>query len=287
LNYQHESFVVADYDLWCAPGIPFYLRGPRCHFHEDVPSIAYLGAAQTFGTFVKYPFPSLLGDMLSCETLNLGRGGAGPGFYTRTTTCLDYVNDCDACVVQVMSARSSAVNSYMRTTQGLASVELLKGARKGETVLGHLALKTLYKELDRSAFTEMIRETLDNYLAQYRRLAESITVPKILLYIGRRPPLETSDLDAAYDAGLNKIVGIHPHMVTQDILRQLGALFDATVVVFGSEGSARRLTNRFTGGYVSIPRRPTYSVRTHQAYASPYLHTSAALELFEQLKTVV
>lgn len=287
LNYQKESFLVADYDLWCLPRVPYYLRGPRCHFNEGTPRISYLGAAQVFGTFVKYPFPSLLGDMLSCETLNLGRGGAGPGFYTSQQGCLDYVNASNACVVQVMSARSSAVNSYMATTEGLASVELLHGTRKGEKILGHLALKELYKQLSKPEFLKMIDETRANYVQQYRELTARINVPKILLFIGRRPPLRIDDLGASYDAGLGSIMGVHPHLISESIMSDLSGLFDAVVEVSDEEGSSSRLMNRFTGGYMSIQRRPEYTVRSHKAYASPYLHTRAAVALYDELKGVV
>jgi hypothetical protein len=107
LGYHLESSHIVDYELYALPGVPFTLRGPYWPLEGPTPQISFIGAAQTFGTFSKYPFANLLGDMVSARVLNLGTGGAGPETYLNKPRLLELVNASSLCVVQVMSGRAS------------------------------------------------------------------------------------------------------------------------------------------------------------------------------------
>jgi hypothetical protein len=282
MNYHFESSHIADYNLYTLPGVDYTLRGPQWPLRAPSPSISFLGAAQTFGAFCKYPFANLLGEMCSARVLNLGRGGAGPGYYLGQQKVIDYVNTTDCCVVQVMSARSSIENSYMTSPLGLASVVITKGSMAGQTMLGHHAFTKLFNELPLPDFFKLVRETRDYYVDHMTRLAHQIKVPKILLYVGRREPLV--DLPMTDKTRLDDIFGIHPHMITKAMIDQMGQHFDQTVIVHGGEGFDERLMNRFTGEFVSVKRSETYTVTAHNAYISPVLHVKAAQELYPLVK---
>jgi len=279
LNYQLESSHVADYQLYSLSDVSFTLRGPQPPLRGNSPVLSFLGAAQTFGAFVKYPYPNLLGDMCSARVLNFGRGGAGPGFYLEQQAVLDYVNRTDCCVVQVMSARSSVNNAFMESVGGLTSVRIKQGRLKGETLLGHIAYKELEKELDTSSFIRLIHETQEHYVEQNIQLSRQISCPKILLYVGTNAPIKPG-LKSKVAPG-RFLVGAHPHMVTEEMLEQLAPHFDAVVYAHDDKGARNRLLNRFTGDFVSLSRPSGLTVTSHSAYISPYLHVSAAQALYD------
>ena len=280
LNYQIESSHVVDYELYRLPDIDFVLRGPYWPFDGDVPIISFIGAAQTFGVFSKYPFANILGDMCSAQVLNLARGGAGPGFYCDNESVIRRVNRSSACVVQVMSARSSVENKYMTSVNGLASVIFNSGSYIDRTMLGHHAFRILGEELDRRSFFELVLETRENFVKQYEILSEMITVPKILLFVGKHPPIRDFE---TYESNwqTNDLIGSHPHMVTDSVFSKISAYFDATVKVYGPEGFDSKLVNRLNGGYCSIRRSDTYTVTRHNAYISPFLHAKTSVALFD------
>ncbi len=285
LNYQLESSHIADYDLYTLPGVDFTLRGPQWPLHSSSQSISFLGAAQTFGAFCKYPFPNLLGEMLSARIFNYGRGGAGPGFYSNQKAVIENVNQTDCCIVQVMSARSSVKNSYMESVEGLTTVRMLKGAKNGHRLQGHIAYRKLGDELSRDDFFALIEETRKGFIEQCKVLAEQITVPKVLLYVGCDAPLK--DLDFNSDWSTHNLVGLHPHMISERVMLEVSKYFDDTVLVYGRTGSDKHMVNRFTGDYVSIKRSESYTVKTHNCYISPYLHMNAALSLYEPINKIL
>jgi hypothetical protein len=278
LNYQMESSHVADYELYTLPGVKFPLRGPQWPLEAATPSISFLGAAQTFGAFSKYPFANLLGEMCSARVMNFGRGGAGPGYYTKQQQIIDYVNKSNCCIVQLMSARSSVENDYMTSIEGLTSVRIKKGALQGREMMGHLAYQELARELSPADFLDLVLETRETYVSQFIALANLITVPKILLFVGKNAPLR--DFQSGDNWTMSDLVGIHPHMVSATMVESLSAHFDRTVVVTGPAGFDRRMVNRFSGEYVSIKRSETYTVRKHDVYIPPHLHVNAALQLY-------
>jgi hypothetical protein len=281
MKYQVESGHIAAYDLWNLPGIDFALRGPRVSLEGEAPAISFLGAAQVFGAFVNHPFPSLVGEMLSARVLNFGTGGAGAQFYVDRPELIGLVNRSAACVIQVMSARSAMQNRYMSSVNGRASVRLTYPDGRSEECLGHHALTRIAARIPQKELADVVAETLENYLAQYRRLCEAITVPKVLLYVGRNPPIADH---AAEGWTPDRLVGTHPHLITEGVYSELQSLCDVTVSVTGNEGCDKRLLDRNTGNYTSIKRSETLTLRTHSAYISPHMHVRTALALYPILE---
>ena len=86
---------------------------------------------------------------------------------------------------------------------------------------------------------------------------------------------------------MNKLLGIHPHMVTKGMIQRISSHFDKTVEVFSPLGSENKLLNRFNGDYASIKRSANYSAKTHDTYIAPFIHTKAALELFSPVNEIL
>lgn len=279
-KYSLENGHIVDYELYTLPDTGLTLRGPYWPLKGQNPQISFLGAAQTFGTFCKYPFANLLGEMVSARTLNFGIGGAGPQTYFNRKKILDLVNDSSMCVVQVMSGRSSISNSYMEHLDGGASVIMRQGALAGEKMTGAKAFSHLATELERGHFFEVIEETRDNFIKMYERLANLISVPKILLFVGPYKPLDDYKVtDSVWKP--HDLIGVHPHLINKGTLDRIAPYFDEYVQVFGKAGNESKLVNRFTAEYCSIKRSPQYTIVKHDAYISPQLHVQAALELLD------
>lgn len=218
--------------------------------------------------------------MVSARTLNFGIGGAGPQTYFNRKKILDLVNDSSMCVVQVMSGRSSISNSYMEHLDGGASVIMRQGALAGENMTGAKAFSHLATELERGHFFEVIEETRDNFIKMYERLANLISVPKILLFVGPYKPLDDYKVtDSVWKP--HDLIGVHPHLINKGTLDRIAPYFDEYVQVFGKAGNESKLVNRFTAEYCSIKRSPQYTIVKHDAYISPQLHVQAALELLD------
>jgi len=284
LGYQIESSHVAEYNLYTLPGLDYTLRGPHVSVDGDAPYISFLGAAQTFGTFCNYPFPNLVGEMVSANVLNLARGGAGPDLYLSRQKIFEYVNETDCCVVQIMSARSSH-NSYMRVISGGATVVITGGSHKGKKMLGHRALEMLSDELPREVFYRAVEESKSYFLKQMEEIAKRITVPKILLFLGKNAPLPEFAMNDSWS--LSDLVGTHPHMVTERMVKKLSAHFDATVVSYGSNGVKMKLLNRFNGEFTSVKRSEADVITTHKVYIPPLLHVKTALKLYDPVNRIL
>ena len=286
LNYVLESGHIVDYDVWKADGLDFVLRGPRPVPNAAAPRIAFVGSAATFGVFAKTPFPTLLGDMLSCQVLNLGRGGAGPGFFASNAAVIRMINQSACAVIQVMSGRSSLSNSAMESVEGLASVILKVGSKAGNKLLGEDALRAIGRELEVTDAARIYDESICNYLRQYEKLFGLIEVPTVLLYLGTKEP-DAQPSTVEEKAGRMLEPGVNPHLVDAKMLRNMSAWAGETAVVIDDSLRAGRLVNRFTGRYEVLQRPGSKRLERNDVYASPYLHAKAALALYSPLSRLV
>lgn len=286
LNYVLESGHIVDYEVWKADGIDFVLRGPRPVPGAAAPRIAFVGSAATFGVFARTPFPTLLGDMLSCQVLNLGRGGAGPGFFTKSAAAIRMINQSACAVVQVMSGRSSLSNSAMESVEGLASVIVKAGSNAGSKLLGEDALRAIGRELADADAARIYDESIGSYLRQYEQLFGLIEVPTVLLYVGTKQP-DAPPCTVEEKARRIREPGVNPHLVDAQMLRSLGAWAWETAVVIDDSLRASRLVNRFTGRYEVLQRPGAKRLERNDVYASPYLHAKAALALYTPLSRLI
>jgi hypothetical protein len=282
MQYSKESEGLIDYKLWRPDGLDYYIRGPKVHFGAEAPILSYIGAAQTFGIFVKHPFAELVGEITGTQVLNLAKGGAGALFYTRRKPVIDLINSTSACIIQVMSPRSSMINDYMHHINCLASVRITKGRRIGETLLGHQALKLISEEVNNSIYRKLIKQTIANYMHQYDELLNAISVPKILIYISTANPYNSED---EIDPSCTGNLGAHPHMITREILGHLRGLVDNFIEVASTVGKGARLIDE-TGNFHVIHRK-NLVIKDHSGYAAPpFLHLEAATKIYMSLKEI-
>ncbi|MBX9749624.1 MAG: DUF6473 family protein [Roseococcus sp.] len=279
IGYQAVDRRVIDYDLWFAAPEGPALRGPRLDpARLDWPrALCCIGAAQTFGRFVHAPYPTQLGRLLGRPVLNLGVSGAGPEYYLRRPALMAMLARAGIAVVQVMSGRSVSAGVF-RALDNNGLLEFLDGPRKGERMLAQPAYAALREEYGEAAFRAQVTAAQTTWVRLYRELAGSLTGRKLLLWIsadqpGRNVRLERSPL------------GAFPHLVTAEMLAEVGTLFDHVVPCVLPHMPAQVLVNDVTGMMETVfdaarfPARPEALRQLNTYYATPDLHDLAAREL--------
>ena len=148
--------------------------------------IAFLGAAQIFGVYTDLPVPERVARRFGAQCLNLGAGGAGPEFFLTRPHLIDFVNQCDVCVVQFMAARSVSFRDYV--VSPFASNHIRKRGDAGPYEDALKVLARLWSELDYADRASLADELRTSYVEKVIALLSKIKVPKILLWMAHRHP---------------------------------------------------------------------------------------------------
>lgn len=295
-GYQRRDFAIVDYQMYEHAGSGLSFRGPPPRLAPGDYATC-LGAAQTFGCFCEMPFPEILQNRLGIEFANFGYGGAGPRFYLRHRALIDVVNKGRFAIIQVMSGRSED-NSLFRSNGLEYLVERATGTRISaddayRKLLERNELHALPAPLARAIrvfhgpreMRQILHETRQNWITNYKALFEAIEVPIVLLWISkRRPGLHHSGKLVwwwqRYD-NVNALFGKFPQLVTAGMMNGLTKEVAHYVQCVSERGSPQPLYDRFTGAPTTVNTgndRPDLSqVWTHNPYyPSPEMHEDAA-----------
>ena len=253
--YQNLDAPHFDYDLWHVPGLPGEFRGAA--IDPKRPFIAFVGAAQTFGRFCHRPFPTLVGQTLGIQSLNLGVGGAGPRLFD-TPAFIDWMNRASLVVIQVMAARSEGNvffdNSATGTQRGIRLFDSKE--MSFEQFLADLEAVGDIETRDRA-----IRESRDNYVKRYVSLLRKVAQPKVLLWLSVRRPDEGGDSS------------VFPHFVDRAAVDAIAHFADAYVECASRGGLPQRLwesAKPIDGAHVADGHL------MNEYYPSPEMHLEAA-----------
>lgn len=274
-EYAEPDWDVVDYQIYCLDpdvldrqtGTGLLLRGPAPRTLEAGRYFVCIGAAQTFGRFCEKPFPTLLQERLGIQAVNMGRGGAGPSFFSKENgRLLEYVNGARFVVIQVMAGRSES-NSLFES-KGLGYYI----RRSDGTGIGcDEAFKELLASNDLGYIKKLVAETRQNWITNYIELMEAIRVPKILLWFSER----RSDYREGYK-DLNALFGQFPQLVNTDMINQLRQYADDYVECVSNKGMPHVLINRFTGKPTIVRDRWSGTWNKNWYYPSPRMHIEAA-----------
>ena len=269
---------VVDYELYILePPIidpvtkaPLELRGPRPSSFEPGHYFVCIGGAQTFGRFCIKPFPLLLQESIDLPALNLGRGGAGPSFFSPTNeVLLAYVRGARFAVLQVMSGRSAG-NSLFRS-EGLGSyVRRSDGIYVGADE----AFANLLRERSRKEVQQIVAETREEWMESFRALLKAIDVPRILLWFSIRPPAYRDGYDS-----VSTLFRDFPQLVNEKMIRALMPYCDHYVSCVSSRGLPHLLNDRITGEPVVVQDEWGGEWSVNSYYPSPEMHLDAARRL--------
>jgi hypothetical protein len=272
MHYQDVDREIIDYGLVQFPGSREWIRGPLPRSLDDGGYLAFLGAAQTFGRFALRPFPTLVGESLGHEVLNLGFAGAGPKEFLRHRRYIEAANRARLVVVQVLSARSIE-NSHFDNPN--ADMLRQKGNPDAKPRHSEPAYDELLKTHSRSYVEALVAETRGRYVEEMCRLLRAIEVPKVLFWFSRRGP----DYEERYDFAGN-LFGHFPQFVNREMIEELARNVDLYCECVTSRGLPQPLISRFTGQPVTLNLGPAYPHHNNY-YPSPEMQEDAARALAE------
>ncbi len=291
-GYQRRDAEIVDYKIWklWTPKTGFALRGPRPVSLAPGDYCTSLGAASTFGRFVKRPYPQLLGEALGISSLNLGFSGIGPSFYNdpKNDMLINVINRSKFVTIAVMSGRSQS-NSRFKTAPYSQEQYILED---GQVVPADFAYQQLIETADTKTIVDLVAETRMRYLRSFLQLLDKITVPKVLVWFSGRSP----NYQASYE-NLFKLLSGFPHMVDLPMVKTLKRRCNAYIEIVSSNGLPQPLMSRHTGKPVSIVRPRNYqqgkiqltdsSLTHNHYYPSPEMHQSLTQSLIPICKQLL
>jgi hypothetical protein len=263
LLYQSRDAHLVDYQLYQLPGCRGRFRGPPPASDSYV---ACVGAAQTFGRFVQTPFPRLLAASLGIDTLNLGRGGAGPTFPLHDPGIMEYINRARVVIVQFFSGRSQSNSLFQTVNHGMYGINLANG-----TQVSADQFYTWLMSQDPDLARRIIAETRDNYVADMTRLLAAIEPPKILLWFSTRTP----EYSETWELPIWRLWGRFPQFVNQAMAAQLRGHADVYLECTTSRGSPQPI--------VDSSGRPA----SNSYYPAPEMHEDAANVLLPACREIL
>lgn len=283
-EYQETDWDVADYQIYCLDdelidrqtNTQFLLRGPKPKNLEEGKYFACIGAAQTFGRFCEKPYPALLEEKLSIQSLNLGRGGAGISFFSKENEkLLKYVNSAKFAIIQIMSGRSES-NSLFES-KGLGTYR----RRSDGTHIGcDDAYKKLLEENDQDYVAKIVAETRHNWVNHFKDFLEQITVPRVLFWFSVRRPHYREKYKSVHG-----LFGDFPQLVNSAMVRQIRNYSDNYVECTSTRGTPHPLVNRFTSKPITIEDKWSGGAWSKNwYYPSPEMHIDAANALEKACK---
>jgi len=285
-DYAETDSEVVDYQIYCLePRVvdpethaPLLLRGPRPDDLAKGDYIVCIGAAQTFGRFCEQPFPTLLAKRFGLSVLNLGRGGAGPSFFTQDSNRLmEYVNGARLAVIQAMSGRSTS-NSLFQS-RGLGHYR----RRSDGAMLGcDEAFRALLADGPIEHVKKIVAETRESWLDEYVDLLKRIKVPKLLFWFSTRYPAYRESY-----ANIDGLYGEFPQLVCPWMINAIRQYTDAYVECVSRKGLPHYLVSRHTGERITIKDPWGGQWSQNWYYPSPEMHKAAANTLEKACRKLV
>ncbi|MEL6792063.1 MAG: DUF6473 family protein [Pseudomonadota bacterium] len=272
MTYQKPDAAFINYHVYRWGRLNQIYRGPAPDLSR--PYIACLGAAQTFGRYVRRPFPDLLASSLDHQVANFGTGGAGPGFFLRDFSVMEAANDAALCVVQVMSARSLSNRLFKVKARRNAQVKAVSSALQDLfptmkfdrfTYAHNMLNEMAATDADRSA--EVERELKAAWVARTRSLLESIEAPTILLWFSERAP------EGVTTHREGRAMLKYPHFVDREMIEQVRHSADRYVECATNAGMPQSLLID-NAPVLKTPKGDP--VTENRYYPSPEMHEIAA-----------
>ncbi|MCA0940484.1 DUF6473 family protein [Salipiger pacificus] len=189
-------------------------RGPKRAL--DAPYVAFLGGAETFGRFVKAPFPALVESALAeraeisenaggeaegataLPCVNLGVVNAGIDLYLGDPAVLNLAARAELCVIQVMGAQNMSNRFYgvhpRRNDRFLrASDRLQQLFPEVDFTEFHFTLHMLgrLREISEARFAEVTAELRLAWVARMKHLLTLLGGRAVLLWAAGHTPPDT------------------------------------------------------------------------------------------------
>ena len=262
--YQQLDAPMFDYSLATLADVPEHaLRGPLPNLNE--PYVAFVGGAQTFARFVAEPFANLVAKHLGLGCLNLGLGGAGPR-WPADARVLPILQRAKLVVVQCFAGRSASNSLFDNGSTGRNSGRYLF---TGDCLTYEQFLDEVMARQDLSLLQRVVRETRDDYACSMRHLGHCLSVPTVLLWLGRRRPEYTIDWRHRHG-----ILNHFPQLLDRAVVDRVRPFFRGYVECASEQGLPQRLWPAVQAVDGTVLGADGYL--RNEYYPSPEMHQQAA-----------
>jgi hypothetical protein len=260
----------------CRYGVSRILfRGPQRRL--DVPYVAFLGGTETYGKFIKTPFPALVESTLGVNCINFGVSNAGVDVFLNDVVRIQVADKARATVLQVVGAQNLSNRFYS-----------VHPRRNDRFVSASPVLSAIYPEVDFSEFHftrhmlsalhkvsperfEVVRnEVRTAWSARMKLMLGHMTGPVLLLWFADRAPQEEQE------STVNPSDLADPLFITRGMIEDLAMHADGYVEVVASRDAIRAGT---TGMVFSEMEEPAA-----RHLLGPRAHGEAAVLLAEALQ---
>ncbi len=209
-------------------------RGPQRRL--DAPYVAFLGGTDTYGKFLKTPFPALVEQELGIDCINLGIPNAGIDVLAQDSFLSQGAGEAVVTVLQIVGAQNLSNRFYAvhprRNDRFLTASALLKSIYPevdfAEFNFTRHLLGRLYK-ISPERFATVRLELQKAWLARMRLLLRRLTGNVVLVWFSDHAP---ADDDAAMP---DPSMARDPLFVTRPMLERLSAEARAVVEVTASQ----------------------------------------------------
>lgn len=208
-------------------------RGPERRL--DVPYVAFLGGTDTYGKFIKAPFPALVESTLGVNCVNFGIVNAGVDVFINDGFLVSAANRAEITVLQVVGAHNLSNRFYTvhprRNDRFLKASPLLASVYPevdfSEFHFTRHMLSTLHT-VSRERFATVRRELQTAWLSRMKLLCSRLSGKIILLWFAHQlpPQSQTGLIDPTQDSD--------PLFVTRDMLDALSGHLTAYIEAVAS-----------------------------------------------------
>ncbi|MEE4187478.1 MAG: DUF6473 family protein [Roseobacter sp.] len=174
-------------------------RGPQRRL--DAPYIAFLGGTETYGKFIKTPFPALVESHVGVNCINFGIPNAGLDVFANEGFLQDACLGAKTTVVQIVGAQNLSNRFYSvhprRNDRFVSASPLLRSIYPEVDFsefhfTGHM-LNALYK-VSLKRFDVVLQELQDAWSARMKLLLRRIRGNAVLLWFADHAPREDAAL---------------------------------------------------------------------------------------------
>lgn len=175
-------------------------RGPRRSLKDDY--VAFLGGTETYGRFIRTPFPALVEKVLRKPCVNFGALNAGLDLYLNDPTAMDAAQRARATVIQIMAAQNMSNRYYM-----------VHPRRNDRFLRASTKLQDLYPEVDftdfnfnrhmlshlrkisEDRFETVVSELRMAWLSRMKHILTVLRQPVYLMWFAQSAPSQTPVTD--------------------------------------------------------------------------------------------
>jgi hypothetical protein len=211
-------------------------RGPKRRL--NAPYVAFFGSTETYGKFIKTPFPALIESRIGINCVNFGIPNAGVDAFVKDDSILDAGAHALVSVVQVMGAQNLSNRLYSvhprRNDRFVAASDLLTTIYRdvdfSEFHFTRHMLSRLYA-VSPERFAAVQSELRAAWVARMRSMLEKIPGKIVLLWFAPDTPPQTVGQDR------DPMQGREPLLITRPMLEQIAPSVTEIVEAVAPDGS--------------------------------------------------